>query len=143
MDYLIISNPPYTSTVKIGLKLSPENEPVKFFLSGTKLNRFPDLLESAILRDGFVNEVSLYQPYEVMDWEDIQNAKGIKEGEAEIYHQVFGSSIIKQVIFNKILLDYATKLVEVYHDNKETPEDWTETMNAEIEKLKKKIETQT
>jgi hypothetical protein len=141
MDYLIISNPPYTNTVKIGLKLSPENEPLKFFLSGTKLHRFPELLESAILPDGFVNEVSLYRPYEVMDWEDIQNAKGIKEGEAEIYHQIFGSTNINQNIFNKILFDYSVKLFEVYHKSKEVPDGWAEEMEAGIKKLKEKIES--
>jgi hypothetical protein len=141
MDYLIISNPPYTNTVKIGLKLSPENEPLKFFLSGTKLHRFPELLESAVLPDGFVNEVSLYRPYEVMDSEDIQNANGIKEGEAEIYHQIFGSTNINHSSFNKILFDYAVKLLEVYHSSKEVPDGWAEEMKAGIKKLKEKIES--
>lgn len=139
MDYLIISNPPYTSTVKIGLKLSPENEPVKFFLSGTKLNRFPDLLESAILRDGFVNEVSLYRPYEVMDWEDIQNAKGIKEGEAEI-NPVHGETLIDEVLFLRILHDYATKLLEVYQMSSELSESWKSSMRELLVKLASKID---
>ncbi len=142
MNYQIILNPPYTNTVKIGLKLSPENEPLKFFLSSTKLNRFPELIESTILPDGFVNEISLYRPYEVMDWEDIQNAKGIKKDEAEIYHQVFGSTNIQQSIFRKILFDYTTKLLEVYHDSKEVSKEWSSEMEAAIKKLKQKIESQ-
>lgn len=75
-----------------------------------------------------------------MDWED-KEGLDIQTGEVSVYHEVFGETIIKENLFDKVLYDYAVQLLKVYHDDKSLPLDWTVKIEKSLKLLWNKIES--
>ena len=138
MKYEIIENPEYTSVVKVGISLNPDNEVLRFFLSSLKLEDMPIMLESIINSKGIGSEFSSLIYYEEMDWED-KEGLDIEAGDINIYHQMFGELTIKESIFLPILIDYCYKLVQVYKTDSKIPINWGEEMKNQIELLKNRV----
>ncbi|MGB4775659.1 MAG: hypothetical protein WBP45_10825 [Daejeonella sp.] len=143
MEYKIIYNPNYTDVVKIGLIIQPDNDPLKFFLSGVNLKNFPELIEYVSGSNSWGQEFISIRFFNDMDWEDkaeLNKIGGIKEGEVSVYHQIMGgNTVLKEQLFDKILFDYSTKLLEVYKEDRTLPENWVFKMEEGLKKLKEKI----
>lgn len=134
MKYLIITNPDYTNTVKVGVSLVPENEPLKFFLSNVRLLDIPELLLSVSQSKGYSQEFISLKFYHEMDWEDKEDID-IREGDVNVYVYQFGETVLKEFLFKQILLDYCTKLLHVYQDDQSLPPSWKEDMRQGLGKL--------
>ena len=126
----------------INIEFLPENKPLRYFLSGVNLIKYPNLLNSTFNQDDFYLSSMSLRFYKNLDWEDLQelDQKGnIKEDELVVYHEVYGDVIIKESLFSHILVDYSSKLIEAYKDDRTLPAQWSEDVLKGIKQLKKKM----
>lgn len=84
--------------------------------------------------------------YHEMDWEDkafLEKEKlEVKEDDIHLYHQVFGDTIINELLFMRIVLDYSKKVLETYEGDESLGNAWVEAMKEGIEKLSDKLRLQ-
>lgn len=146
LRYKIIENPNYTSRSKIGIEIFPKNEPLMFFLSGLKEEKFPQYISELLENVNFGVENSSFIFYEQMDWEDKADflkysGREIESDEIRIYlyNGKPNFSAIKKNDFFNIFYDYSLKLLEVYRLDKTLPANWAESMEKELYRLKDKL----
>jgi hypothetical protein len=144
MEFKIILNPKYTNGSKVGLELKPDNEVLKFLLSTIRLINYPKLICYQSLSETYGEEHVHIMNYAEMDWEDkawAKNEKGseMEEDEMFLVHDVMGKTIIKEELFDKILFDYGSKVLEVYESDTSLPSTWKNEMTTALEKLEGKI----
>ena len=147
LKYRIIENPNYTSRSKIGIEVFPKNEPLMFLLSGLKEEKFPQYISELLENINFGVENISFIFYEQMDWEDKADflkysGREIESDEIRIYlyDGKPNFSAIKKTDFFEIFYDYSSKLLEVYKDDKNLPNNWSISMEIELNRLKKVIE---
>lgn len=147
LEYRIIENPNYTSRSKIGIEVFPKNEPLMFLLSGLKEEKFPQYISELLENINFGVENTSFIFYEQMDWEDKADflkysGREIESDEIRIYlyDGKPNFSAIKKTDFFEIFYDYSSKLLEVYKDDKNLPNNWSISMEIELNRLKKAIE---
>lgn len=145
MKWIIDSKRFDMTDLLISIEFSPENKPLRYFLAGVDLIKYPKLLDSTYRRDSYYQPPMSLRFYNDLDWEDlkeISNLGGIKEDEVVVYHEVYGESVIKELLFCQILLDYSIKLLEVYKNDKTLSIKWNDEMLKEINQLRGKLENQ-
>ncbi|OXA74197.1 hypothetical protein [Flavobacterium columnare] len=144
MKWDIIIN---SKDVSGGLDISiiPENDVVRFIILQYKVWSLPKLINhvSESLSTGI--EHAHIRNYSDMDWEDKAWAKNVKGSELEagemfLVHDIIGETTIKEALFDKILYDYGSKLLEIYQNDKTLPNSWVLEMHQALEKLKVKID---
>jgi len=145
MKYSIVKNPNYTSTVKIGLDITPDDEILRLFLAVIKIGDYPKLITAVSKSTRFGMEDADIMFFHEMDWEAkaaLERIGGIKEGEVDIYLYDGrpNDTVLNEKLFDRILYDYSLELLEVYRKSKEVRESWAEEMESAISKLKQKIE---
>ncbi len=141
MIYRIIENPEYTRSSKIGLELKPDNDPIKFFFSGLKIIGYPTLIDCALSSKGYGEEIAggvIF--FNDLTLEDFVNQSDFEKGNVKIFNPVHGETLIDEVLFLRILHDYATKLLEVYQMSSELSESWKSSMRELLVKLASKID---
>lgn len=126
MRYKIIENPAYTMCCKVGIETNPENEPLKFLLSGLKIKKFPEYISILLEKSGFGEENIWFTFYHEMDWEDKAGfleyfKREIESDELRIhfYDSKTNYSVMKSDDFKQIFYDYSCKILEVYGNEKE------------------------
>ena len=101
--YSIITNPNYTSSINVGIRIIPDNEILRLFLAVIDIINIPNLLmnTSRSTRFGVENAHILF--YNEMDWED-KDGLNIKEGEVNIYLYDGKSNeiVLNENLFDKI-----------------------------------------
>jgi hypothetical protein len=135
MNWKIIERKFDGTNLLVDIECDPSNDPLRQFIGGVgvSLYRMPEFLDSVVQSEGFVMEFAISQPYSVMDWEDIRDANGIKEGEVRIYHEVYGSMNLSEELYHKIVYDFCKKILEVYRNNPATLEDYEKHRERRIE----------
>jgi ferredoxin-fold anticodon binding domain-containing protein len=138
--YSIITNPNYTSSVNVGIRIIPDNEILRFFLALIDVIKIPNLLinTSKSKRFGVENAHILF--YDEMDWEE-KDGLDIKEGDVNIYVYDGKSNeiVLNESLFDRILYDYSNKVLEIYKNNEYLPENWSMKMEQSLKQLKIKI----
>lgn len=147
MNYKIIENPTYTMRSKIGIEIFPINEPLMFFLSGLKKERFPYYISQLLENSSFGVENAWFTFYHEMDGGfllDFKTEFGREMSDDEIEVRFYDGkpnySVIKVKDFENIFYDYSKKLYEIYQSDVSLPEKWNEEMQEALEKLKIKID---
>ena len=138
MKYNIIVNPGYTNAISVGISLSPENEPLKFFISAIKPVNVPLLIERIVASQGYSQEFISLLFYHEMDWEDKADID-ITEGEVSVYSYHFGETVLKEQLLNCIMYYYGNKLLDMYQKNPSLPAIWKQNMLHALQNLKEKI----
>ena len=95
---------------------------------GTPVFRYPHLIRRVATSGGFTNERSTYLAYDDMGSDELENAEGIEPDEVDIYHEVSGTSFIKQFLFDEIVYDYSLSLLKEYKDHKGIQEEYAQWM---------------
>jgi hypothetical protein len=108
------------------LMVDPKNEVIESFFHEVKTVRFPELLDSVFTSKRFGNEMSNYMHFMVMDWEAIENAKGITENEVEVWSREFGGFNINEKTFYNILYDYSLALLRIHRETGDVQNEYRE-----------------
>jgi hypothetical protein len=141
----IISNKRFDMTdLMISIEFTPKNNPLRYFLSGVNLIKYPKLLDSTYKQNSYYQSPMSLRFYKELDWEDLQELEeigGIKNNEVVIYHEVYGQTTVKESIFIQILLDYSLKLLEVYKNDLNISKAWLKDMEEGIYNLKTRLES--
>lgn len=160
------------SILAIDIDFEPENHSLGACITQMKLWRLPNYVISQALSESYGEEHVHIMNYAEMDWEDKAWAKNVKGCELEkdemfLVHDEMGKTIIKENLFDKILFDYGTKVLEVYGNDKKNQNEykahfewyykeewkqesdvyklyvefpiWKDAMTVSLEKLKLKI----
>lgn len=135
MEYTIITHPDYTQACRVGVSLQPDNEPLKFFLSAIRLERFSELLTDAAKKEGYRGDPAGLIFYGDLDGEGFATGEGFDPGQVKVYHHVFGESLVSESLFLHILHDYARILLVEYRDSPQVPADWAIRMETAIDAL--------
>lgn len=133
MKYKIIENPTYTNTVKVGLEIEPENEPVKFFFSSMRLNKYPELIHNILNNTSYMGDPQGVLLYNDLDEEDLADDDIFEKDEVKIYHHIFGESILPKKLFDEMLYDISRKLLEVYGCDDNISLNWKQEMEMALE----------
>ncbi|WP_428269817.1 hypothetical protein [Haliangium sp.] len=139
MKYTIIESPDYTQVSRIGVSTEPDSDPLKFFLSSIRLERFPTLLLDAANKEGYPGDPGGLTFHGDLDGEDFAAGDGFEPGQVKVYHHVFGDAVLSEDIFLHILYDYACAVLAEYRDDAHVDEDWAARMTAAIEALGKTL----
>lgn len=143
MDYRIVRNPKYTNSVKVGVVTSPDNEPLKFILSGVSLKNLVNFLSCVHNSEAYTQENIIVSPFSSMDWESKAEASKVKgseveEGDISLWHCVFGESIVEENLFRDIVKDYTEMIIRVYRDERSLGEKWINDVSECLDNLKSK-----
>lgn len=128
----------------LDILLKPCNDVIRFVLLQFKINDLPKLIGQTSKSKSIGIEYVQILNSKDMDWEDKAWAKDVKgkeieEGEIFLVHDVIGETIIKEALFDQILYDYGSKVLEIYHLNTSLPKIWKNEMTVSLKKLKSKI----
>jgi hypothetical protein len=161
-----IENERFDATyLMVNTSFDPQNDVLRYSLAQIKKNNYAKFILHQSKSMSYGEEhVSIYN-YSDMDWEDKSWAKGVKGGEMEagemfLVHDVMGKVIIKESLFDAILFDYGTKLLEVYGEDTNNQEKykqhwewydknnelyvgfplWKDAMKNSLNRLKNKID---
>lgn len=139
-EYTIIVNPNYTSWSKVGIKINPDNEILRFFLASLRIAKLPDCIINTSKSKGFGVENASIKFFHEMDWED-KEGLDINEGDVNIYiyDGKSNETVLDENLFDKILYDYSTKVLEIYKYDKSLLENWKIEMEKSLEELKIKL----
>lgn len=127
--------------------LIPNNDVLRFVIMQYKVSNLPKLLHQASKSISTGIEHVHIRNFKDMDWEDLAWAKNVKgtelyEDEMFLVHDVMGETIIKEALFDKILFDYSSKVLEIYQTDTSLPANWKDEMKTALEKLKIKIDNE-
>jgi hypothetical protein len=161
----ITDKPTNPGRLNLGFSIDPPNHALSGLIVGTDVYKYPMLVKGVATSGGFANEVSSFLAYDAMDSQDLETAEGIQADEVEVYHEVVGSSFIKEFLFDEIIYDYSLALLKVYKDHIEVQQkylqwlsmctahdyidrnyyldfnpNWGLAMEEELQKLKQKID---
>lgn len=139
MKYKVIDNPNYTNVMVVGIKIEPENEPLKFFFTTMRLHTYPELIQDILNDRGYLGDPQGVIFYSDLDEEDFANNDIFAEDHVKIYHHVFGECIIQKTIFKKMVYDFSSKLLVAYNQNQNLPNNWHTELKRNLEILKKQI----
>lgn len=117
MKYKIIHKPKYTNASKVGIETHPDNEPLKFFLSGLKVDNLSLLLKNVVKSKGYGEEIAggvIF--YNDLTPEDFINGWGFETGNVKIFHPVFGETVIDEMLFRKIIYDFIQAVVALKNE---------------------------
>ncbi|MDN3693620.1 hypothetical protein QWZ06_15650 [Chryseobacterium tructae] len=133
------------SIISVDIDFEPENLALSACITQLKVIHFPKFISYQSLSKTYGEEYVYIMNNVDMDWEDKAWAKSIKDSvlkddEMFLVYYVMGEAIIKESIFNKILFDDASKVLEVYHDDKSLPDTWSRDMSNALESLKNKMQ---
>ncbi|MEH2298089.1 MAG: hypothetical protein V7K88_03190 [Nostoc sp.] len=140
MHYKIINNPTYTNTMKIGLEVQPENEPLQFFFTSMRLHKYPEFINDILNDRGYLGDPQGVLFYNDLDNEDFATGNVFNKEEVKVYHHVFGESIISRKTFIQMVYDFSCKLLEVYGNDGNIPENWKLQMEKSLKELSLKME---
>ena len=144
MNWLIENKRFGMTDLMVAIDFEPKNDPLRYFIYsiGIDILDYPKFLNSFSSSKSYYTHVSSLRFYKDLDWEDIEGLSkvgGIIEGEITISHEVYGETVLKESVFRQLIIDYAGKLLEVYKNNSDLPDSWSEEMIVEINKLKNKL----
>lgn len=128
----------------LDISLTPKNNVIRFAILQFKLNELSRLVSQASKSVSTGVEYCRIYNYNDMDWEDKTWAKSVKgseleEGEMFLSHEVMGETIIKEALFDKILFDYASKVLDIYESDESLPNGWNDNMKSALKGLKNKL----
>jgi hypothetical protein len=152
------------SQIMADIQFEPKNDPLRYAIAQVYLVNYPKFINYISIGEGYGEEFVSIKSFNEVDWEDqawIKSAmnRELQAGEIFIHHEEMGETIILESIFDKILFDYGSKLLEVYIEDtnmqkkyieyynwykkedvffKENPV-WAEAMNNSLLKLSQKI----
>lgn len=143
MNWEIITN---SKDVSKGLDivLIPANDVIRFVILQFTISDLPKLVYQTSKSISTGTEYAHILNFKDMDWEDKARAKNVKgsemeEGEMFLVHDAMGETIIKESIFDKILFDYASKVLEVCQYDISLPANWENEMKDQLNLLDVKI----
>jgi hypothetical protein len=133
------------SVLKIDIDFEPINHPLSACFTQIKITNYPKFIECIIKSKNYGEEFVQIMSYDEMDWEDKARAKSVKgsdlvERDMFLIHDTMGKTIIKNRLFDRILYDYGSKILELHKDNETLPKSWRLLMEKYLEKLKDKID---
>lgn len=134
------ANSPYSKNLDIDI--IPKNDVLGTFLISLTMETLGVFLKKMASTESYYQAHQSVKFFQELDWEDKEELKAagdINEGEVAIYHEVLGDLIMKEIQFEKIVLAYAIKHLEMYKDDKELPDNWSKEVEEGIEALKKKL----
>ena len=145
MEWKIKKNRFDATYLKINIEFEPKNDVLRYTLAQVKISNFPEFIFFQATSKTYSEEHVYIMNYLEMDWEDklwAKNVKGeeMKKEEMFLVHDVMGETIIEELLFDKLLLDYGTILKEVYHNDNTLSDSWNDEMGKALEKLRLKIE---
>lgn len=132
------------SIISVDIDFEPENLVLGACITQPKIINFPQFITYQSMSRTYGEEHVHIMNYSEMDWEDKAWAKSVKgsdleEGEMFLSHEVMGETIIKEALFDKILFDYASKVLGIYQNNESLPNNWNNDMSNALNSLKRKI----
>jgi hypothetical protein len=145
MDYKILDTKYNSSRLNLKISFVPSNDVLNTFFASLDVIKLSKVLQHVLKSESYFQSPMSLRFYKDLDWEDLQELDeigGVKEDELVVYHEVYGDTIIKESLFCQILLDYSTKLLEVYKDDPALPAQWSDEVLIEINQLKIKMESQ-
>jgi hypothetical protein len=144
MDYKILEIKYNSLCYNLRIIFNPDNAVLNTFFSALHIKRLPELLNNFSRSDGYYQERMSARYYSELDWEDLEELKkvgNIKKGQMVIYHEVEGELIIDDFLFENIMCDYAVKHYEIYYDDVNLSQDWSNQVEEGINALKQKIKS--
>lgn len=142
INWEIIETPENTLG-KVKIMTEPRNDIIEHFYSGIDILRFPAFVKNRVNSVGFHNEVTGIISHSSLDGGDIAEGRGFETGNIKLYHNAFHEEfLINEIIFDKMTIDYSTKLLEAYFSSNEVNDAWKNEMSSMIEELKLKIKNQ-
>lgn len=132
------------SIISVDIDFEPENFALSACITQPKIINLPKLLSYQNLSKTYGEEHVYIMNYTEMDWEDKAWAKSVKgsdleKGEMFLSHEVMGETIIKEALFDKLLFDYASKVLDIYKNDKSLPDNWSNDMSNALKNIKRKI----
>lgn len=138
MQYKIIKHPDYTGVVEIGIECKPDNEPLKYLLSGFGLEHLCKLIGGANREIGAGLEYRSLRFYNSLDEGDFADGMGFEPDEVECWVYPIGFGILKKDLFFNILCDYTDAVLEHYKGRPEMTEEMEGDIRRELGALKRK-----
>ncbi len=152
------------SIICVDIDFIPVNYVLSSCITQVRINNYPEFVFKISNNISIDYEHVHFYFFRDCDWEDQDLAeymvgRKVKEKEILLRHTVMGATIIDEILFDRILNDYALKLLEVYGKDqsiqkkyedyynwykpengffKENP-NWSLAMKTALEKLKEKI----
>ena len=145
MNYKILDTKYNYSRLNLKISFVPPNDVLNAFFASLDVIKLSEMLQNVVKSENYYQSPMSLRFYKELDWEDLEELDkigGINKDEIVIYHEVYGETIIKELFFSRILLDYANKLMVFYRNDTILPINWFTEIQEGINNLTQKIESQ-
>lgn len=135
------------TSLMANINFEPKNDALRYCLAQVRIINYPEFISLQSKSSSYGEEHVHIRNFKDMDWEDKSWAKKVKGsdfemGEVFLIHDVMGETIIKEALFDQILFDFGSKLIEVYENEKSLQTSWREDMAVALSNLKQKIDNE-
>ncbi|KQW99028.1 hypothetical protein [Flavobacterium sp. Root420] len=135
MDYFIkerVNNKGELCT--IGIDFEPENNVLSALFSSIRIEQFPDFITDISNSKSTGYEPLSLRMYNDIDWEDQAWIKSVmhrnlQKGEVFVSVYKIGETIIPESVLDKILYNYGSNILDVFHKNSQVQEKYIEYYN--------------
>jgi hypothetical protein len=133
MIWKIADTPDNATILNLAFSIEPSDPVLYSVMMGVYPHLFPKLADQLARNTSYGQEFLYVKLYSEMDEEDrpLAIARGMKEDEVELFHEVFGRSFMNERLFYLFVYDYASRMLGKYHHHAEVQKNYTRWLHGQ------------